>query len=39
GRTHRPWYEREVPELFRRGLGQLKESFDPAAVLNPGVLL
>ncbi len=39
GRTHKPWYEREVPALFRRGLEQLKESFDPAGVLNPGVLL
>jgi alkyldihydroxyacetonephosphate synthase len=39
GRTHKPWYEREVPELFRRGLQQVKESFDPKGVLNPGVLL
>lgn len=39
GRTHKPWYEREVPGLFRQGLGRLKESFDPEGVLNPGVLL
>ncbi|QDG52846.1 FAD-binding oxidoreductase [Persicimonas caeni] len=39
GRTHKPWYKREVPELFQRGLQQVKESFDPKGVLNPGVLL
>jgi alkyldihydroxyacetonephosphate synthase len=39
GRTHKPWYEREVPELFQRGLRQVKESFDPNGVLNPGVLI
>ena len=39
GRTHKPWYNREVPVLYRRGLARLKESFDPAGVLNPGVLL
>lgn len=38
GRTHKPWYKREVPELFQRGMRRLKESFDPAGVLNPGVL-
>jgi alkyldihydroxyacetonephosphate synthase len=39
GRTHKPWYQREVPELFQRGLAQVKESFDPTGVLNPGVLI
>lgn len=38
GRTHKPWYKREVPELFQGGIKQLKEHFDPVGVLNPGVL-
>jgi alkyldihydroxyacetonephosphate synthase len=39
GRDHRPWYERERPELFARALGAAKRSLDPAGILNPGVLL
>ncbi|MFW5968782.1 MAG: FAD-binding oxidoreductase, partial [Persicimonas sp.] len=38
GRTHKPWYTDEAPELFGEGLRRLKESFDPRGVLNPGVL-
>lgn len=39
GRDHRPWYERERPELFARALAAAKRALDPAGVLNPGVLL
>ncbi|MBZ0117892.1 MAG: hypothetical protein K8H88_12895, partial [Sandaracinaceae bacterium] len=38
GRTHRPWYERERPELFEAALRAVKSTLDPAGVLNPGVL-
>lgn len=39
GRTHRPWYTQQRPELFADALRAVKRSWDPAGVLNPGVLL
>jgi alkyldihydroxyacetonephosphate synthase len=39
GRLHRPWYERERPALLEDALRAVKQSLDPHAVLNPGVLL
>jgi alkyldihydroxyacetonephosphate synthase len=39
GRDHRPWYDRQRPELFARALGAAKSSLDPAGVMNPGVLI
>jgi alkyldihydroxyacetonephosphate synthase len=39
GRDHRPWYDRQRPDLFARALGAAKRELDPAGVLNPGVLL
>ena len=39
GRLHRPWYEHERPPLFAQALGKIKNTFDPAGILNPGVLL
>lgn len=39
GRTHRPWYDRQRPELFARALRAVKRTLDPAWVMNPGVLL
>ena len=39
GRIHQPWYRQERPELFARMLAASKRVADPAAVLNPGVLL
>ena len=39
GRTHRPWYERQVPAPFQAGLRATKNALDPAGILNPGVLL
>jgi len=39
GRDHRPWYDRQRPDLFARALGAAKAELDPAGVLNPGVLI
>ncbi len=39
GRDHRPWYDRQRPELFAEALAAAKARLDPAGVLNPGVLL
>jgi alkyldihydroxyacetonephosphate synthase len=39
GRDHRPWYDRQRPERFADALRAAKRAVDPAAVLNPGVLI
>ncbi|MFI5121883.1 MAG: FAD-binding oxidoreductase [Vicinamibacteria bacterium] len=39
GRDHRPWYDRQRPELFADALRAAKRAVDPAGVLNPGVLI
>jgi alkyldihydroxyacetonephosphate synthase len=39
GRLHRPWYDRQRPEPFARALRAAKRELDPAAILNPGVLI
>jgi alkyldihydroxyacetonephosphate synthase len=39
GRDHRPWYDRQRPELFATALRAAKQALDPRAVLNPGVLI
>lgn len=39
GRDHRPWYQREVPELFTAALQATKAELDPSGIMNPGVLL
>lgn len=39
GRLHRPWYDRQRPDLFAEALGAVKQTLDPAGVLNPGVLI
>lgn len=38
GRDHRPWYDKERPELFCAAMKAAKNIFDPRAILNPGVL-
>ncbi|MFL1380497.1 FAD-binding oxidoreductase [Nocardiopsis protaetiae] len=38
GRDHRPWYDRQRPDLFAAAMGAAKRELDPAGVLNPGVL-
>ena len=39
GRDHRPWYDRQRPEPFAEALRAAKAAVDPAAMLNPGVLV
>jgi alkyldihydroxyacetonephosphate synthase len=39
GRDHRPWYDRQRPAPFAAGLRAAKAELDPAAILNPGVLI
>ncbi len=39
GRDHRPWYDRQRPEPFGEALRAAKHAVDPAAILNPGVLI
>ncbi len=39
GRDHRPWYDRQRPDRFADALRAAKRAVDPAAILNPGVLI
>ena len=39
GRDHRPWYDRQRPELFAAALKAAKATMDPQGLLNPGVLI
>jgi alkyldihydroxyacetonephosphate synthase len=39
GRDHRPWYDKEAPDLFAAALRAAKRALDPQGLLNPGVLL
>jgi alkyldihydroxyacetonephosphate synthase len=39
GRDHRPWYDRQRPDVFAAALRAAKSAMDPASVLNPGVLI
>src|SRR5271166_401948 len=38
GRDHMPWYRTQRPALFGKALAAAKSAFDPAGVMNPGVL-
>jgi alkyldihydroxyacetonephosphate synthase len=39
GRDHRPGYDRQRPAPFATALTAAKQALDPAAILNPGVLI
>ncbi len=38
GRMHRPWADRQRPELFTEVLRAAKRTLDPHGILNPGAL-
>ena len=39
GRDHREWYDAQRPEPFAVALRATKRALDPAAIMNPGVLI
>jgi alkyldihydroxyacetonephosphate synthase len=39
GRDHRPWYDEQRPQPFAAALRGAKAAIDPAAIMNPGVLI
>jgi alkyldihydroxyacetonephosphate synthase len=39
GRDHRPWYDRQRPDVFAAALSGAKAAVDPEGMLNPGVLI
>ena len=39
GRDHRPWYDRQRPDVFASALRGAKAAVDPQGVMNPGVLV
>jgi alkyldihydroxyacetonephosphate synthase len=39
GRDHRPWYDRQRPDVFATALRAAKTAVDPAGIMNPGVLV
>ncbi|QSE88089.1 FAD-binding oxidoreductase (plasmid) [Rhodococcus pseudokoreensis] len=39
GRDHRPWYDRQRPDLFATTLAAGKSALDPAGILNPAILI
>lgn len=39
GRDHRPWYDRQRPDVFAAALTAAKAAVDPAGILNPGCLI
>ena len=38
GRDHAPWLEEEIGPLAMEALRAFKDTFDPAGIMNPGVL-
>jgi alkyldihydroxyacetonephosphate synthase len=39
GRDHRPWYDRQRPDVFANALRAAKTAVDPEWVLNPGTVI
>jgi alkyldihydroxyacetonephosphate synthase len=39
GRFHRPFYDKQRPELFAHALRGAKRALDPKGLMNPGVLI
>jgi alkyldihydroxyacetonephosphate synthase len=34
-----PWYEKQRPALFGQAIAAAKRVFDPAGIMNPGVIV
>ena len=39
GRDHRRWYDEQRPDPFALAFAGAKAAVDPAAIMNPGVLV
>ena len=39
GRYHRPWYDKERPDLFAEAYRAARRVLDPSGIMNPGVLV
>ncbi len=39
GRFHRPFYDKQRPDLFAKALAGAKRELDPTGMMNPGVLI
>ncbi len=39
GRLHRPWYDKQRPDLFAAAYRGAKRDLDPQGIMNPGVLV
>ncbi len=39
GRLHRPWYDKQRPNLFGEAYRAAKKRLDPAGIMNPGIIV
>jgi alkyldihydroxyacetonephosphate synthase len=39
GRDHRPWYDKQIPDLFSSALQGVKSRLDPNGIMNPGIVV
>lgn len=39
GRLHMPWYVQQRPKLIGAAFSAAKQAFDPAGIMNPGVII
>ncbi len=39
GRLHRPWYDKQRPDLFASAYKAAKHRLDPNGIMNPGIIV
>jgi alkyldihydroxyacetonephosphate synthase len=39
GRDHKPWYDKQIPDLFLNAMQGAKSRLDPNGIMNPGVIV
>ncbi len=39
GRDHRPWYDKQIPDLFSSAMQGVKSRLDPNGIMNPGIIV